>query len=108
MPPGWKGAVPTDAKRLDVSTNKVWLWGRLRIAQGEPVESVLELQKKFKLEPASGNAKSPMLPPLPATKGDELGFLKELAFALKSRSNQTGRCSAIWSVCADRPHEGWV
>jgi hypothetical protein len=39
VPPGWKGPVPNDAKRLDISTNKVWLWGRLRIAQGEPSPS---------------------------------------------------------------------
>ena len=84
VPPGWKGAVPKDAKRLDVSTNKVWLWGRLRIAQGEPAEPILALQKKFTLEPASGKVKSPQLPALPSTAGDDLGFFKQLAFALKS------------------------
>jgi hypothetical protein len=86
VPPGWHGAVPAGATRLDVSTNKVWLWGRLRIAQGEPAEPVLSLQKKFTLEPASGKASSPALPPLPSTAGDELGFFKQLAFALKSNS----------------------
>jgi hypothetical protein len=59
-------------------------WGRLRIAQGEPVNPVLDLQKKFTLEPASGKAKSPKLEPLPSTAGDELGFFKQLAFVLKS------------------------
>jgi hypothetical protein len=34
----------------------------------------------------SGNAKSPELPPLPVTSGDDLGFYKELAFALKSNA----------------------
>jgi len=86
VPPGWNGAVPTDATRLDVSTRTVWLWGRLRIAQGEPAEPVLALQKKFTLEPVSGTAKSPELPPLPSTAGDELGFFKQLAFALKSNA----------------------
>jgi hypothetical protein len=86
VPPGWSGAVPTDATRLDVSTEKVWLWGRLRIAQGESADPVLALQKKFTLEPVSGNAKSPELPPLPSTVGDDLGFLKELAFVLKSNT----------------------
>lgn len=86
VPPGWKGSVPSDATRLDVSTNKVWLWGRLRIAQGEPAEPVLSLQKKFTLEPVSGKAKSPQLPPLPSTAADELGFFKQLAFALKSNA----------------------
>jgi hypothetical protein len=84
VPPGWKGSVPNDATRLDVSTNKVWLWGRLRIAQGEPVEPVHSLQEKFTLEPISGNTKSPELPPLPSIAGDNLGFFKHLAFALKS------------------------
>jgi hypothetical protein len=86
VPPGWKGAVPKDAKRLDVSTNKVWLWGRLRIAQGEAAQPVLDLQKKFTLVPISGNAKSPQLPPLPSIAGDELGFFKQLGFALKSNT----------------------
>jgi hypothetical protein len=84
VPPGWKGPVPANAKRLDVTTNKVWLWGRLRIAQGEPTEPVLSLQKRFTLEPVSGKAKSPGLPALPSIAGDELGFFKHLAFALKS------------------------
>jgi hypothetical protein len=83
VPPGWTGAVPTDATRLDVSTNKVWLWGRLRIAQGESADPVHALQAKFTLEPVSGNAKSPELPPLPSTAGDDLGFFQQLAFALK-------------------------
>jgi hypothetical protein len=85
-PPGWTGPVPTDVTRLDVSTRKVWLWGRLRIAQGEPVNPVLALQSKFILEPVSGNATSPELPPLPPIAGDELGFFKHLAFALKSNA----------------------
>jgi hypothetical protein len=84
--PGWTGPVPTNAKRLNVTTNKVWLWGRLRIAQGEPAEPVLALQRKFTLEPARGKAKSPELPPLPSIAGDELGFFKQLAFALKSNA----------------------
>jgi hypothetical protein len=41
--PGWKGpyapSIPTDATRLDVLTNKVWLWGRLRFASDQPVEA---------------------------------------------------------------------
>jgi hypothetical protein len=84
VPPGWSGPVPTDATRLDVTTNKVWLWGRLRIAQGEPAEPVHNLQTQFTLTPASGKMKSPELPPLPSTAGDDLRFFKELAFALKS------------------------
>ncbi|TXR46877.1 DUF1254 domain-containing protein [Phyllobacterium endophyticum] len=86
VPPGWTGEVPSDAPRLDVSTDKVWLWGRLRVAQGEAVEPVHALQKQFTLAPASGEAKSAELPPLPSIAGDELGFFKHLGFALRSNT----------------------
>lgn len=84
VPPGWTGDVPSDATRLDVSTDKVWLWGRLRIAQGEPAGPVLDLQKQFTLLPVSGDAKTVELPPLPAIESDELSFFKHLGFVLKS------------------------
>lgn len=84
VPPGWKGALPKDAKRLDVSTRKVWLWGRLHVKQGEDTAPVLALQKKFTVTPLSGKAVgNPTLPPLPQTGNDELGFFTELAAALK-------------------------
>ena len=89
VPPGWTGEVPADAVRLDVSTSKVWLWGRLRIAQGEAADPVHALQDQFTLKPVSGKATSPKLLPLPSTGGDELGFFKELAFALKSNTVRT-------------------
>jgi hypothetical protein len=87
VPPGWDGKLPADVKRLDVTTDKVWLWGRLRIAQGEPADPVLALQKEFKLEPLGGPTakdKDTTLSPLPAIEGDDLGFFKHLAFALKA------------------------
>jgi len=84
VPPGWSGNLPSGVKRLDVTTRKVWLWGRLRIAQGEDVEPVLELQRQFRLRPLSGNESSPSLPELPAVGADEFGFLRLLAFALQS------------------------
>ena len=86
VPPGWSGQLPSDVKRLDVTTDKVWLWGRMRIAQGEPAAPVLDLQKQFRLEPLGASAGTPgsnALPPLPSIAGDDLGFLKHLAFALK-------------------------
>ncbi len=86
VPPSWSGDVPSDATRLDVSTNMIWLWGRLRVAQGEDVAPLHQLQKQFTLTPASGEAKTGELPPLPAIDGDELGFYKHLAFALKSNT----------------------
>lgn len=84
VPPGWKGTLPSGVKRLDVTTNKVWLWGRLRIAQGEPVAPVLALQKQFKLTPLDASkVQRTLLPALPAAN-DELGFLTLLSNALKS------------------------
>jgi len=86
VPPGWNGTLPAGVKRLDVTTNKVWLWGRLRIAQGEPAGPVLALQKEFKLGPLGGftaKDKAATLPSMPSISGDNLGFFKHLAFALK-------------------------
>lgn len=85
VPPGWKGQLPAGMNRLDVSTRKVWLWGRLQVKQGENAEPVLALQKQFTLEPLSGKAHgATSLPPLPAIDNDEFGFFKQLAFALQS------------------------
>lgn len=86
VPPGWSGDVPADATRLDVTTSKIWLWGRLRVAQGEDVAPLHALQKQFTLAPVNGEAKTAELPPLPPIDGDELGFFKHLAFALKSNT----------------------
>jgi len=85
VPPGWKGKLPAGVKRLDVTTDKVWLWGRLRIAQGEPAAPVLALQKQFRLEPlgSAANASKIGLPPLPSIAGDEFGFFQHLASSLK-------------------------
>ncbi|MGA5540298.1 DUF1254 domain-containing protein [Mycobacterium sp. NPDC051198] len=86
VPPGWTGSLPADATRLDVSTSKAWLWGRLRMAQGEPEGPVHALQDQFRLEPMSGKVASAELPALPPISGDDLGFLKHLAFALASNA----------------------
>lgn len=85
VPPGWKGKLPSGVKRFDVTTDKVWLWGRLRIAQGEPTAPVLALQKQFRLEPLGGTAvaKTDSLTSLPSISGDQLGFFKHLASSLK-------------------------
>lgn len=87
-PPGWKGELPAGLKRLDVTTGKIWLWGRLRVIQGEGLDTVHALQKQFTLRPLSQwkNAgyqpKSTALPALPAIAGDDLGFYKHLGFVL--------------------------
>ena len=86
-PPGWKGKVPAGMKRLDVSTDKVWLWGRLQVKQGEDPAPVLALQKQFSVKPLSGKASDiTSLPPMPDIADDEFGFFKHLAFALQSTS----------------------
>ncbi|WP_454710723.1 DUF1254 domain-containing protein [Cupriavidus nantongensis] len=74
-------------KRLDISTNKVWLWGRLQVKQGEDAAPVLALQKQFSVKPLSGKTSNiTALPPLPDIGNDEFGFFKHLAFALQSTS----------------------
>ena len=90
MPPGWKGELPAGVTRLDVATEKVWLWGRLRLTQGEDAAPVLALQKEFRLTPLSAFGKSDAkpqaasLPPLPDIAGDELGFFTQLGAAVKA------------------------
>jgi hypothetical protein len=83
VPPGWKGELPKDAKRLDVTTQKIWLWGRIQVKQGEDVAPILALQKQFSVAPLSGKShKDETLPALPQTD-DPLGFFTELAAVLK-------------------------
>jgi hypothetical protein len=87
VPPGWTGQLPPDVRRLDVTTSKIWLWGRLHIRQGEPVQPVLDLQRQFRLQSLSGApAQTQRLAPLPAVEGDELGFLKLLAATLTANA----------------------
>lgn len=90
VPPGWKGKLPAGAKRLDVSTDKIWLWGRLRVVPGEAPAQLQALQKQFELMPLSAStktaarAKQKSLPPLPSIDGDELGFFTHLGQAVKA------------------------
>ena len=79
-------------KRLDVSTKKVWLWGRLRVSEGEDKAPVLALEKQFTLVPLSAlrkpttQSRTAALPPLPRIEGDDLGFFVHLAAALKDNA----------------------
>lgn len=90
VPPGWKGELPAGVTRLDVGTDKIWLWGRLRLTQGEPAAPVLALQKEFRLTPLSqfdkpdAKPQAATLPPLPDIAGDELGFFTQLGAAVKA------------------------
>ena len=92
VPPGWKGDLPAEVTRLDVTTDKIWLWGRLRLTQGEDKAPVLALQKKFRLTPLSdfgkegANAQRTALPPLPDIAGDPLGFFAQLGAAVKANA----------------------
>lgn len=89
VPPGWTGTLPADVKRLDVKTNKVWLWGRMRVSPGDDMKKIHALQDEFDLRPLSAmggkrwKAPHASLPPLPETGSDPLGFYQHLAFALK-------------------------
>ncbi|MCX5516505.1 DUF1254 domain-containing protein [Kaistia algarum] len=90
VPPGWEHDLPAGLTRLDVTTSKVWLWGRLRISAGEDPTPVHALQAQFDLRPLSAigeadyRVPSATLPRLPDVTGDELGFLNQLAAALQS------------------------
>lgn len=84
VPPGWKGALPKDAKRLDVTTSKVWLWGRLQSKQGEDGAQVVALSQKFSVKSLNGKQNpSKTLAPLPDIQGNEFGLFTQLAAALK-------------------------
>ena len=90
VPPGWKGALPGGVTRVDVTTDKIWLWGRLRLSQGEEQAPVLALQKEFRLTPLSvfgktdAKPQTATLPPLPDIANDELGFFTQLGAAVKA------------------------
>lgn len=90
VPPGWKGDLPDDVKRLDVSTGKVWLWGRMRVSPGEDMGKIHALQDGFDLRPLSARGQNDYqappaeLPPLPEIGNDANGFFTQLAFALKA------------------------
>lgn len=89
VPPAWKGDLPQDVTRLDVSTSKVWLWGRMRVSPGDDANKIRALQDGFDLRPVSklGEANwvapAATLPPLPDIKNDPYGFLVQLAAVLK-------------------------
>ncbi len=88
VPPGWTGELPKDATPLKVSTNKIWLWGRLRVSPGEDMAKLHNLQDEFKLKSLSGKVYDETLPPMPEVKNDGLDFLRQLAFAIKANPVQ--------------------
>lgn len=88
VPPGWKGTLPAGIQRVDVSTDKVWLWGRLRVLDGEDMGPLRDLLTKFTLRPLSQAdnagyvAPEAKLPPLPDIADDDLGFFVHLGHAM--------------------------
>ncbi|SDK44279.1 Uncharacterized conserved protein [Pseudomonas delhiensis] len=95
VPPGWQGTLPEGVKALPVSTDKLWLWGRLHIRQGEDLAPVLALQEGFDLRPLSQLGKAGYqapkeeLPPLPSIEGDDLGFFTHLGYAMQHNRIKT-------------------
>ncbi|MED5608085.1 DUF1214 domain-containing protein [Pseudomonas sp. JH-2] len=95
VPPGWQGTLPEGVKALPVSTDKLWLWGRLHIRQGEDLAPVLALQEGFELRPLSQLGKAGYqapkeeLPPLPSIEGDDLGFFTHLGYAMQHNRIKT-------------------
>lgn len=89
VPPGWAGELPQGVTRVGVTTDKVWLWGRLHVRDGEPVDEIKPLLAGFKLRPLSqldsANYEAPAatLPALPDIAGDDLGFFEHLGYAMQ-------------------------
>lgn len=84
VPPGWEGELPDDVTRMDVLTDKVWLWGRVHVTEGESLEVIHDLQDQFELETLSGKpSQIKQLDTMPEIGEDPLGFFEHLAFALK-------------------------
>ena len=89
VPPGWTGTLPDGVERLDILTDKVWLWGRLRVSPGEDMAAINALQDQFDLRPLSALEQAgwqtppATLPPLPKIGDDPLGFLVHLGAVLK-------------------------
>lgn len=81
VPPGWEGAIPSDIKKvIRPKTDKVWLWGRIAVAEDENSKAVHELQDKFSLSILDGSAAE--LPKWEQFDGD-LAFFYSLAQAIR-------------------------
>ena len=96
-----------------MSTNKVWLWGRLRIAEGEDKDPVLALEQQFQLAPLSqlgkANEAPPVAPlaPLPSIEGDDLGFFAARRGA-EGQCSQAGRRGTVRAVRSHRSEPRWL
>ncbi|TLX78250.1 DUF1254 domain-containing protein [Labilibacter sediminis] len=90
IPPGWQGRLPKGiSKKVEVKTQKTWLWGRIHVLEGEDVSKVHALQDRFVLKSLSeykgkkNVVKSTALPTMPKYDvSDTLRFYRYLAFAI--------------------------
>jgi hypothetical protein len=98
VPPGWQGELPAGISRLDVSTNKVWLWGRLRIAEGEDKDPVLALEQQFKLVPLSQLGQV----------NEASGLLRAARRGAEGQCSQFGRRGTVRAVRAHRSEPRWL
>lgn len=81
VPPHWNKPLPKEAKMIiRPKTNKVWLWGRIAVAENDNVNEIYALQEKFKVEPVS-KVKNEL--PEWNENRTELGFFYNLAQAMK-------------------------
>lgn len=81
VPPQWDKPLPKEAKMIiRPKTDKVWLWGRIAVAEEDDVNEIYALQDKFKVEPVAK-----VKAQLPEWKEDttEFGFFYNLAQAMK-------------------------
>lgn len=95
-PPGWDGETPAGMVRLDVTTSKAWLWGRMRASETEDLGPIHELQQQFSLSPLSdAPVARAALAPLPDIDGDELGFFEHLAAAMQANPIYPGDAALV-------------
>lgn len=81
VPPQWDKPLPKEAKMIiRPKTNKVWLWGRIAVAENEDVNQIYALQDQFKVEPIS-KVKNEL--PEWEEHTTEFGFFYNLAQAMK-------------------------
>lgn len=81
VPPQWDGVVPQGiTKVIRPKTDKVWLWGRIAISEGEESKTVHQLQDQFSVKILKGTAT-----PLSLWKNHDgdLAFFYNLAQAVK-------------------------
>lgn len=81
VPPHWNKPLPKEAKKvIRPKTNKVWLWGRMAVAEVDNHKEIFALQDQFKVTPLAEVRNE--LPEWKEYTG-ELAFFYHLAQAMK-------------------------